>query len=383
MRLPFEWALPLLLGACAATQGTPGSPTDFQDLFNGRDLSGWQRVNTAPSTWTVEQGLLRCSGKPTGELRTKRMYQNFVLEVEWRHLVPAGNAGIFVWADDLTARGVPFHRSIEVQVLDHGYGNTNSHTTHGDIFPIHGARMTPVNGRGGSRAFPTALRSKPSPEWNHYSITCNEGSITLAVNGEVVTRGEMCSPSKGYICLESEGGRVDYRNLRIRELPDTPIADRDVAQADRGFESLYSGVDLSGWVLSPQARRHLEVRDWILRADAREEPVALTTEGTFREFDFILDLKLAGERATLHLLPHGLGTQGLRLASDEPPLASALVKGWNRLQGTYRSGRLELDVNGEPCIQSALTNPQPEGHLFLQFEGGIVDLANLYARQLD
>ena len=114
-----------------------------RELFNGRDLSGWVAVNTAPSTWSVKDGMLVCSGKPIGELRTDRMYQNFILELEWRHLVPRGNAGVFVWADDITARGQPFIRGIEVQVLENAYGNNESHTTHGDIFPIHGATMNP------------------------------------------------------------------------------------------------------------------------------------------------------------------------------------------------------------------------------------------------
>ncbi|HIL36390.1 MAG TPA: DUF1080 domain-containing protein, partial [Planctomycetes bacterium] len=162
----------LLLTACVfPDEGERQATADFRPLFNGVNLDGWVPVNTAPSTWIVRDGLLHCTGKPIGELRTDRMYQNFVLELEWRHLDPGGNAGVFVWADDITAVGVPFHRSVEVQVLDHAYGNTRSHTTHGDIFPIHGAVMTPVNGRGGSRAFPTELHSKPSPEWNHYSIT--------------------------------------------------------------------------------------------------------------------------------------------------------------------------------------------------------------------
>ncbi|MBX3439668.1 MAG: sulfatase-like hydrolase/transferase, partial [Planctomycetaceae bacterium] len=80
---------------------------DFRPLFNGEDLSGWVAVNTAPSTWTVADGMLLCTGKPIGELRTDRMYQNFILDLEWRHLAPKGNAGVFVWADDITARGVP------------------------------------------------------------------------------------------------------------------------------------------------------------------------------------------------------------------------------------------------------------------------------------
>ena len=220
----------------------------FEPLFNGKNLDGWVRVNTAPSTWTIKDGMIICSGKPTGELRTTRMYQNFIMEVEWRHMRARGNAGIFVWADDITARGQPFHRSVEVQVLENSYGNTRGYTTHGDIFPIHGAKMTPINGRGGSRAFPTEKRSRPTPEWNHYRITCNDGTISLAVNGKVVTKGRDASPRKGYICLESEGGIVHYRNLRIRELPDTSLEPGQTAMADRGYRCLYTGVDLSGWL---------------------------------------------------------------------------------------------------------------------------------------
>ncbi len=194
---------------------------DWKPLFNGKSLDGWVYVNTPPDTWSVQDNMLICSGKPIGEIRTDRMYQNFVLELEWRHMVPGGNAGIFVWADDITSRGVPFHRGIEVQVLENDYGNSDSHTTHGDIFPIHGATMNPINGRGGSRAFPTENRSKPSPEWNHYRITCQDGAISLEVNGALVTQGKECNPRKGYICIESEGGVVHYKNIRIQELPET------------------------------------------------------------------------------------------------------------------------------------------------------------------
>ncbi|SVC69591.1 uncharacterized protein METZ01_LOCUS322445, partial [marine metagenome] len=51
-------------------------------MFNGKDLGGWVPVNTAPSTWSVRDRMIICSGMPTGELRTERMYQNFIMEVE-------------------------------------------------------------------------------------------------------------------------------------------------------------------------------------------------------------------------------------------------------------------------------------------------------------
>src|SRR3954463_2679691 len=82
-------------------------------LFNGRDLSGWVPVQVAPNTFTVRDGIIVSTGKPTGVMRTERQYENFELELEWKHIVPGGNAGLFVWSDPVTARGQPFTRSIE------------------------------------------------------------------------------------------------------------------------------------------------------------------------------------------------------------------------------------------------------------------------------
>ena len=60
------------------------------DLFNGKDLSGWIDVNTSPETWWVEDGMLKCSGKPIGVMRSERQYENFLLHVEWRHMEAGG-----------------------------------------------------------------------------------------------------------------------------------------------------------------------------------------------------------------------------------------------------------------------------------------------------
>src|ERR1043166_2481319 len=118
----------------------------FVPLFNGRDLTGWVNANCAPETWSVRDGLIHCTGHPTGAMRTERQYENFILEVEWRHLSSGGNSGVFIWGTPIAAPGVPFLRGIEVQVLDHGYnakGKNEWYTTHGDVFPIHGAAMKP------------------------------------------------------------------------------------------------------------------------------------------------------------------------------------------------------------------------------------------------
>jgi hypothetical protein len=71
----------------------------------------------------------------------------------------------------------------------------------------------------GKRSFPRKELSKGVGEWNHYYIRAINGEVRLWVNGEEVSGGTGCEPRTGYLCLESEGSPVEFRNLRIRELP--------------------------------------------------------------------------------------------------------------------------------------------------------------------
>ena len=92
------------------------------------------------------------------------------------------------------------------------------------------------------------------------------GSITLEVNGKAVSGGYDITPRKGYIALESEGAPAMFRNLRIRELPSAGALPADqVASADEGYRSLYTGGDLSGWTEDGTAG-HFAPADWQIAA---------------------------------------------------------------------------------------------------------------------
>lgn len=357
----------------AADRPARGHET-FQPMFTDSELTGWVRTNTPPETWRFEDGVLYCTGKPIGELRTDKMYQNFIMELEWRHRVPRGNAGVFVWADDITSRGVPFHRGIEVQVLENAYGDNRSHTTHGDIFPIHGATMTPINGRGGSRAFPTEKRSNPSPQWNHYRIECRDGDISLAVNGKVVTRGKDCIPRKGYICLESEGGVVEYRNVRIHELPGEDLPTEQVAIADRGYRSLYSGLNLDGW--QPDNGDRWRVEDWVLSyVGQREQTGRFASEDSFDDAGFVVDARLQSETSNLVIDFAGITKMDF---SDATTAKHLEPNGrWNRIELRQGENQYRLLVNDHE-VKSFPTDSDRSGKLVLQ-PTGPVDFANLYA----
>jgi hypothetical protein len=200
-------------------------PITEKDLVN---------VNGKPDTWTwQEDGTLHCTGNPVGVIRSQKQYKNFELVLEWCHRREGGNSGVFVWTTEASLGRIKpgqLPQGIEVQVLDHGYTTqyekstskkADWFTTHGDVFPV-GVRMTPYPpvAPDGQRSFPTKNVSKGVNEWNHYFIRANKGEVRLWVNGEMVSGGKDCDPSTGYLCFESEGAPIDFRAIKIRELPE-------------------------------------------------------------------------------------------------------------------------------------------------------------------
>ena len=223
----------------------------WQNLFNGKDLSNWQKVNCHDETFTVEDSMIKCDGIPTGVLRSEKRYRNFICEFEYKHLEDVSNAGFFVWSDPTPAVGVPFTRSIEVQVIN-GY-ETDNYTSHGDIFAIWGSTLTPVRPHPASwaRCLPSQRRARGTGEWNHFRITAIDGSLTLSVNGKVVSAGTEINPREGFLCIEAEGKTVYFRNMRVRELPASGrLSEEQKAATLRRDHSLYNGRDLDGWATS-------------------------------------------------------------------------------------------------------------------------------------
>ncbi len=349
----------------------------FVPLFNGKDLTGWVNANCAPETWSVRDGVVCCTGIPTGALRTARMYENFILEAEWRHLKSGGNSGIFIWGSPISAPGVPFLRGIEVQVLDHGFnvkGKNEWYTTHGDVFPIHGATMKPLGRHNGQRSFPSEERSKPSPEWNHYRITANNGVLRLSVNGKEVSGGDDCTYRKGYLALESEGAPVEFRNVRIKELPTTNTPAELTAPEDQGWRPLYTGTDLRHWRDAVAAAARWKPSDWVLSQKAAGgDPTNLVTELEFGDVEIILDVKVKAGAAAAGALLRGLSL----------PFAGPDAGKWarHRIRVSGREVAVWVNDKEQPALMLAEAAPA-KGPLILLDSGGGVDFANIFVRDL-
>lgn len=226
----------------APEKTTAASSAEARKAFIDGTGPGWvalgeadfENVNTSPETWTFKDGGIQCTGTPVGVTKSKKKITNFELVAEWRHLKSGGNSGIFVWATDEALTGLKPNQlppgGIEVQILDHGYAEQYEKsqgkkpdwfTTNGDVFPVGKSTMKPfepVSPKGG-RSFPRKNLSKGVGEWNHYYVRAINGEVRLWVNGEEVSGGTNCQPATGYLCLESEGAPIEFKNLRIRELP--------------------------------------------------------------------------------------------------------------------------------------------------------------------
>jgi hypothetical protein len=438
---------PILLVSILATLALPlaslAEDDNWKPLFNGKDLSGWVNVNLAEGTFTAKDGMIVSTGKPTGTIRTDRMYENFVLELEWRHLQPMGNAGLFIWADPLTAVGTPFSRGIEVQVLDGR--ETENYTSHGDVFGIWGATMKPdrPHPAGWARCLPSEKRAKPSPEWNHYRVTCQDGVLKLAVNGKEVSGATECKPRKGYICLEAEGSECHFRNLRIAERPSTNPSPAETAAEARGLVALLAEPGLPAWKHVAGNDGHWTVRDWRLLYDGKSEAKEprdkhLWTAKDYGDFELVVDWRLPSKpvkKSYPVVLPDGTdklddagkvvmqevadaGNSGILLRGNEEaqiniccypvgsgeitafrtnkafpaevraaltpkPKADAPLGQWNRFIVVMKGDRVSINLNGQQIIENAqLPGVASSGPLGLQHHNEAVEFGNIFVREL-
>ena len=213
--------LVLAVASPAVGQSLPA----YQDLFNGKDLSGWVNINTDPDTWAWRDGMVVTTGKPIGVMCTARMYENFLLHFEWMHMEAGGNSGMFLWsAANPGANRLP--DGLEVQVLDLEWVRLNTRDgvappeayVHGELFGVGGVKIVPDNPRG-ERSKSVENRVLGKGQWNTYDVAAVDGTVKLAVNGKFVNGISKSDRKKGYLCLEAEGSEVRFRNVKVLELP--------------------------------------------------------------------------------------------------------------------------------------------------------------------
>ncbi|WP_352421883.1 DUF1080 domain-containing protein [Proteiniphilum sp.] len=193
-----------------------GCGQQAKKIFNGKDLKNWNFVvenNAVPGdqVFSVKEGVISIKGEPLGYMYTKEKYGNFTLELEYRWEGEATNSGVFILIEDPAN---PFPRGIECQLAAGKAGDfvllngsdLNEYTlpegiTERPKFPVIG-KMQPSS-------------EKPTGEWNKMKITVVDGAISVYVN-DILQNQATSKVKEGHIGLQSEGGKVEFRNLEVR-----------------------------------------------------------------------------------------------------------------------------------------------------------------------
>jgi len=206
-----------------------GETVDWSNIVDGKKAKGqkikWYQVSTKEDTWKIKGNELICSGHPIGVIRSERMYENFIMHVEWKHMEAGGNSGTFVWSEAIPGKG-GLPNGVEVQMLELDWVKINTKNgvvppiayVHGELFGVGGVEVVPDNPRG-KRSMSFENRCKGRGEWNTYDVVCVDGTSNFSVNGKFVNGISKSSLKKGYICLESEGAEIHFRNFKVTELP--------------------------------------------------------------------------------------------------------------------------------------------------------------------
>ncbi len=235
-----------LFAASAAAQ-------DFtQDLFNGRDLSGWHVTNCEVA---VENGVLVLQGG-NGLVRSDHRYANFTLELDWRARKDKEyDSGIYFRAD-LPMGARPWPTRYQVNLLQGQEGNVTT---------IPDAKSTGLIKAG---------------QWNHFKLAVVGSQAAMEINGQHAWQVNNIEPASGYIGFQAEvakGGQFEVRNIRITE---------------HGYRSLFNGQDFAQWEgATANAAACWKVEEGLLLCTGQKGPWLRSNEQV-EDFNLRLEYKL-------------------------------------------------------------------------------------------
>jgi hypothetical protein len=202
--------LSLMLGA-ASCAGTQARDSDL--LATG--LVGWQQIGGQEQAWRFENGVLSVAGEKSGWLATLREYNNFGLQVDFR-VPPGGEGGILIRAP---LEGDPACTGLKIQIRD-------------DYAP-QGTRLAPFQYTGSIYDIqaPSERVSKKAGQWQRLVVIARGVHIQVGLNGKKIVDTDLSYymhlanthpgllRTGGHIGLQSQGGPLEFRNIKLRELP--------------------------------------------------------------------------------------------------------------------------------------------------------------------
>jgi hypothetical protein len=173
----------------------------FALLFNGKNLDGWEIMNGGK--FEAKDGVIYLN-KGGGWLRTAKEYKDFDLRMDFRFMNKGADSGIFIRASK-EGKGWP-DKNYQVQTMDND-----------SICSIFTAGGLPKKSEKKDKEL-LKKAMKPTMEWQSYIITATGPKLEVKLNGELITVADGLADQPGYIGLQGEGGLLEFKNIRIKEL---------------------------------------------------------------------------------------------------------------------------------------------------------------------
>ena len=195
--------------------------TQWRQLFNGKDLTGWKQVG--PGSHYVENGLLKSKGGMGLLVWQGEKFQNCVIRVVYAMRDSNSNSGVFIRIPTMpTEEWMPVNKGYEVQIDNNpeASGENEYHYT-GTLYSL---------------TKPLAKTGKPGPQWNTMEITLDGPRTIVYLNGVKVTdykEGDPVPPKKfdfepdrgprplsGYIGMQNHSDKdvVFFKEVAVRPL---------------------------------------------------------------------------------------------------------------------------------------------------------------------
>lgn len=189
----------------AAAALTPGKKVE---LFNGKDFAGWRLFLPGDAdpkqTWSVKDGVVVCTGKPAGYMRTEQRWKDYKLRFEWRWPGEPANSGTLLHIQDFDQ---VWPRCIEAQL---------KHRDAGDFITMGQEQVDAVKGTTNRRVPKMNPSNEAEPgKWNTMEITCKGNTIEVKVNGVLQNKATGSTVQQGFIGLQSEGGPIEFRHITL------------------------------------------------------------------------------------------------------------------------------------------------------------------------
>lgn len=192
-------------------------------LLTQASLDSWEFVTAKPANVgsvckVGANGVISIVGKPVGYLATRQSYGSYSLHFEWRWPQGANgsNGGALIHISSGPAGGTPWPDCFQMQLkMDHA----------GDLLPMDTAHFTESLSTAAGAPVPLLEKKAASNEaapgdWNASDIDCQDGKVTVKINGLLQNEVTGCIPAAGRIGFQLEGAPFELRNVRIVPLKD-------------------------------------------------------------------------------------------------------------------------------------------------------------------